>query len=94
MTKHDLLVSALVKSDKRLPVKNPNAYRMGLYLEGLERMEDLNPCCLAHGLYGYFNDRLLSALERAVGLPVTYGGAVWADSPVACSNGTKGEPRS
>ena len=91
MTKHDLLVSALVKSDKRLSVKNPNAYRMGIYLNGLQEMEDSRLCCLAHGLYGFFNDRLLSALERAVGLPVTYGGGGFAVAPVACSNGTKGE---
>ena len=29
---------------------------------------------LARALYDNFNDRLLTALERAAGLPITYGG--------------------
>lgn len=53
-----------------------NPYAGGLALQALDRAEASmkNGASLAQALYDHFNDRLLTALEKAAGLTVTYGG--------------------
>jgi hypothetical protein len=53
-----------------------NVYRLGLLLAMVDRVEaDIAAgASLHHALYDNANDRLLTLLERACGLPVTYGG--------------------
>ena len=54
----------------------PNVYRFGLILERLDRAQQARAAgaSLARSLYDNFNDRLLTALERAAGVAVTCGG--------------------
>jgi len=48
----------------------------GVALKALERAESEHKAgaSVARALYDNFNDRLLTRLERAAGVPVTYGG--------------------
>jgi hypothetical protein len=66
---------AAVKSKLGRGHYNPHA--LAIYLRGFAAMKEevrAGEKTLAQGLYDHFNGRLLSALERSVGLPVTYGG--------------------
>jgi hypothetical protein len=71
------LTTALIKYDQRQRRgKYHNPHALGIYLKGLaevEREVDAG-ASVARAIYDNFNDRLLTALEKAVGVPVTYGG--------------------
>jgi hypothetical protein len=56
--------------------KQRNPYAGGIALVRLDRAleEIVAGKSVARALYDNFNDRLLSSLERAAGVPVTYGG--------------------
>lgn len=73
----DKLVSAVTQYDMRQAKrKGHNIYALGHYFKAIDNVEsDVdNGASLARALYDNFSDRLLSAVERAVGLPLTYGG--------------------
>lgn len=69
---------AITEYDRRESTKahyNPNG--LGLMFKRLQEYvipEMAAGSTLAQALYDNFNDRLLTALEKACGLPVTYGG--------------------
>lgn len=56
--------------------KTNSVYALGIALQRLDEAltEHARGKSLARALYDNFNDRLLTALEKAAGLPVTYGG--------------------
>lgn len=71
------LVSAAIAFDQRQSRgKHHNPYSLGHYLKAIDQIEsDVDAgVSLASALYDGACDRFLSALERAVGLPLTYGG--------------------
>jgi hypothetical protein len=77
------LVSAAIKHDNRLSAneaRNPrarvNIYRLGHFLKAIDNIEEQvdSGKSLARALYDNANDRFLTNLEKAVGLPVTFGG--------------------
>jgi hypothetical protein len=73
----DKLVSALTQYDmKQAKKKYHNIYALGLYFKALDNVETAvdNGTSIHRALYDNFSDRLLSALERKLGLPLTYGG--------------------
>jgi hypothetical protein len=82
LTRHKL-VTAAIKFDERQEAAAKrskrgyhNRYALGHYLRAIEGMaEDVaKGKSLARSLYDHANDRFLTALEKAVGVPVTYGG--------------------
>lgn len=72
------IVYALIKCDERQSAgRSPNPYAMGHYLRALHNAEsDMadGGSTLAQALYDSYCGRVLSAVERAAGLPLTYGG--------------------
>lgn len=72
MTSRAILESAIAQWDRKQ--RNPHAGAIAL--QRLDRALDEVAAgkSLARALYDNFNDRLLTALEQAAGLPVTYGG--------------------
>lgn len=86
---HLRLVSAIVHYDKRLTERDGNIARLSLILRALNRAEEEHSCCWAHRLYDNFSDRLLSALEKALALSVTYGRGTSDHErrPATCANG-------
>jgi hypothetical protein len=70
------LLSAATQYDIKLQEKQPNPYRLALIMQGLERFhaQVASGDSVARSLYDNFNDRLLSTLERAAGVPLTYRG--------------------
>ncbi len=72
MELRDKLSSAIAKWDKRQ--KNPHACAIAL-LRLDDALEEISAGkSLARALYDNFNDRLLTALEQAAGVEVSYGG--------------------
>jgi hypothetical protein len=57
-------------------MKRPNIYRLGLLLNQLEKVDNevSQGVSLARALYDNFDGRLLTRLEKAVGLTPTFGG--------------------
>jgi hypothetical protein len=86
---HLRLVSAILRYDKRLTDRDGNTARLPLILAALDRAEAEHSCCWAHRLYDNFCDRLLTALEKSLGLAVTYGrGHTDGERrPTICTNG-------
>lgn len=72
MTKKQILESAIARWDRRN--KNHHAGAIALLRLDEALAEHAAGKSLARALYDNFNDRLLTALETAAGLPVTYGG--------------------
>lgn len=79
----DKLVTAAIKHDKRLSgneARNPrarvNIYRLGHFINAIDNIEaDVdNGSSLGRALHDNASDRFLGCLERAVGLPETFGG--------------------
>ena len=73
MDTRDKLVHAIALWDKR----QRNPYASGIALIALDAAMDevgTGKSTLAQALYDHFNDRLLTWLEKAAGLDVTYGG--------------------
>ena len=69
------LLHAIMLYDRSEEKKRPNIYRLGLLLRALESVErSAKRASLARALYDNFNDRLLTRLEKAVGLTPTFGG--------------------
>jgi hypothetical protein len=71
------LVSTLTEYDRKESTKKyHNRFALGIYLQSLHSAEDdiKEGSSLARALYDHFNGRLLTALEKAAGVPVTYGG--------------------
>jgi hypothetical protein len=72
------LTNAIYAHDKRaMRGKYWNYYAIGIMLSALDQAEaDMvkRGSTLAQALYDHFNDRLLTRLEKAVGLEPTYGG--------------------
>lgn len=76
------LDTVLVKEDQRQERaaikagRRHNIYAMSIMLRGLQAaMADMHRgVSVGRALYDHFNGRLLTALERAAGVPVTYGG--------------------
>lgn len=71
------LETALIKYDRRQSrSKSYNRYALGIYLkvfqEVIEKVD--SGFSLARALYDSYNGRLLTTLEKSVGLPPTYGG--------------------
>lgn len=68
----DKLSTAIAHWDRKQ--RNPNAGGIALMRldDMLREVEEGKP--VAQALYDNFNDRLLTTLENALGLPVTYGG--------------------
>ena len=66
------LESALARWDRRQ--RNPHAGALALLRLDEALAEIAAGKSLARALYDNFNDRLLTALETAAGLPVTYHG--------------------
>jgi len=68
---------ALTEYDRKQSKKSCyNRYALGIYLRNLQQVADdvEAGASIARALYDNFNDRVLSACEKAVGLPLTYGG--------------------
>jgi hypothetical protein len=66
---------AAISAKKGRGYYNPHA--LGIYLKGfaVAKEEIRNgEKTIAQALYDNFNGRLLSALEKSIGLPLTYGG--------------------
>ena len=72
MTDKRSLESAIAQWDKRQ--KNHHAGAIALLRLDEALAEVAAGKSLARALYDNFNDRLLTALEHAAGLPITYGG--------------------
>jgi hypothetical protein len=72
MIERSKLTSAIARWDRRQ--RNPHAGAIALQRldEALEEIAAGKS--LARALYDNFNDRLLTVLEQAAGLPVTFGG--------------------
>lgn len=71
------LQTALIKYDARQRKgKAWNPYAIGHYMKGLAAVREAcdSGSTLAQALYDNFNDRLLTCVEKAAGLPATYGG--------------------
>ena len=70
------LLSAVTQYDAKLEARQPNMYRFGIILKQLDKVytEIAEGKSVARALYDNFSDRLLTALEKAAGVPVTYGG--------------------
>ena len=70
------LLSAVTQYDAKLEARQPNMYRLGIILKQLDKVytEIAEGKSVARALYDNFSDRLLTALEKAAGVPVTYGG--------------------
>ena len=71
------LTMAVTEYDRKLEAKgNINFYRLGIILKQLDKVHEeiAEGKSVARALYDNFSDRLLSALEKAAGLPLTYGG--------------------
>jgi hypothetical protein len=66
------LESAIAQWDRRQ--RNPHAGAIALQRLDQALTEVRDGKSLARALYDNFNDRLLTALEKAAGLPVTFGG--------------------
>ena len=66
------LESAIAQWDRRQ--RNPNAGAIALLRLDEALQEVAAGKSVARALYDNFNDRLLTCLEKAAGLPVTYGG--------------------
>lgn len=66
------LEAAISRWDRRQ--RNPHAGALALLRLDEALLEVDAGKSLARALYDNFNDRLLTALETAAGLPVTYGG--------------------
>ena len=66
------LESAIAGWDRRQ--RNPRAGAIALLALDRAESDMSDGATLAQALYDNFNDRLLTVLERAAGLPVTYGG--------------------
>jgi hypothetical protein len=74
---HLKLVSALTEFDRKESRKKyHNPYALSHYLTALRESESEVEAggSLARALYDHFNGRLLTAMERSVGLIPTYGG--------------------
>ena len=72
---HDLkqrLESTIAQWDRRQRNRSAGAIALLRLDEALQEVTDGKS--LARALYDNFNDRLLTALEKAAGLPVTFGG--------------------
>jgi hypothetical protein len=69
---HCKLVHAITVWDRQ----NRNPYAGAIALCALHKAEaDIaSGTSVARALYDHFNDRLLTTLEKAAGVPVTYGG--------------------
>ena len=72
MTLRNKLVHEIAKWDRR----NSNPYAGAIALRALDRAfgEIETGASVARALYDNFNDRLLTHLEKAAGVAVTYGG--------------------
>jgi hypothetical protein len=70
------LDAAAMNYDAKLYAKDGNIYRIGIIFRALSLVEkDIQGgSSLARALYDNFNDRLLSVMEKACKLPLTYGG--------------------
>ena len=71
------LVTAINKYDERqAKMKYYNRYALPQYLAAIQKVREevASGKTLARALYDNYNGRLLSALEKSVGLPLTYGG--------------------
>lgn len=71
------LHSAIVAFDKRQErTKSYNIYAMGHYCGAMEKVKEsvASGSSLARALYDNFNGRLLTTLEKSVGLEPTFGG--------------------
>jgi hypothetical protein len=71
------LQTALIKYDARQRRgKRYNPYAIAHYMKALASVREAcdSGSTLAQALYDNFNDRLLTCVERASGLPVTFGG--------------------
>ena len=72
MTLEAKLAAAITQWDKRQ--RNPNAGAIALRRLDDALAEIKAGKSVARALYDNFNDRLLTALEKAAGVPITYGG--------------------
>jgi hypothetical protein len=71
------LTTALVKYDERQKRgKSYNRYAFAIYLRGLRAVEEEVDAgaSVARAIYDHYQGRLLSALERAIEVPLTYKG--------------------
>lgn len=77
------LVHAVTQFDAREEAKaaknkrhHHNVYALGIYLGRVDSVIAAVACgdSLSRALYDNFQDTLLTALEKACGVPVTYGG--------------------
>jgi hypothetical protein len=71
------LETALIAHDRRQAKgKHHNPHALAIYLRALQEATEATSHghSLARALHDHFNGRLLSALERAAGLELTYGG--------------------
>lgn len=78
------LETALIQYDERQRKTNAkkvrgyyNPHALGIYLHAFQEVKkdvESGNSTLAQALYDHFHDRLLSTLEKSVGLPLTYGG--------------------
>ncbi len=66
----------LTAGRRGIPRAYHNPYALAHYCAGLERVDEATDSgtSLARALYDNFQGRILTALERAVDLPPTYGG--------------------
>jgi len=72
MNIRDKLVHAICVWDRKQ--RNPYAGAIALRALDAAMVDHTAGVSLARALYDHFNDHLLTALEKAAGLPVTYGG--------------------
>ena len=71
------LTMAVTEYDRKLEAKgNINFYRLGIILKQLDKVHEeiAEGKSVGRALFDNFNDRLLTALEKAAGVPITYGG--------------------
>jgi len=71
------LVMAITTYDRKESTKRYyNRYALGIMLRALDdaMSEVAEGTSLHRALYDHFNGRVLTALEKAAGLPITYGG--------------------
>lgn len=74
---HETLITAATRFDRAQEGKRDyNRYAMAIYFGRIDEAisEIANGKSVARALYDNFNDRLLTVLEKAANVPVTYGG--------------------
>jgi hypothetical protein len=74
MTLHEKLVHAICEWDRATRNQSPYAASLALARLAEVEAEIASGKSVARALYDGFCDRLLTRLEKAAGVPVTYGG--------------------